>query len=63
MKITGRCESGCMAKTMITEGRVTVEGKVEREKDVRSVQDRSLPRKAGKCGSFEKGNTRMHGNE
>ena len=29
MKITGMCESGGMAKTMITEGRITVDGKVE----------------------------------
>jgi len=29
MKITGMGESGGMAKTMITEGRVTVDGKVE----------------------------------
>lgn len=29
MKITGMCESGGMAKTMIAEGRVMVDGKVE----------------------------------
>ena len=29
MKITGMCESGGMAKTMINEGRVTVDGKIE----------------------------------
>ena len=29
MKITGMCESGGMAKTMIIEGRITVDGKVE----------------------------------
>ena len=29
MKITGMCESGGMAKTMIAEGRVTVDGNVE----------------------------------
>jgi len=29
MKITGMCESGGMAKTMITEGRITIDGKVE----------------------------------
>ena len=29
MKLTGICESGGMAKIMINEGRVTVDGKVE----------------------------------
>jgi ribosome-associated protein len=29
LKVTRMCESGGLAKTMITEGRVTVDGKVE----------------------------------
>jgi ribosome-associated protein len=29
MKLTGMCESGGMAKTMIAEGRVMVDGKIE----------------------------------
>ena len=29
MKLTGMCESGGMAKTMITEGKVMVDGKIE----------------------------------
>ncbi len=29
MKITGMCESGGMAKTVINEGKVAVDGKVE----------------------------------
>lgn len=40
MKLTGMCESGGMAKTMIAEGRVMVDGKVElrRRRKIRSGQ-------------------------
>jgi len=32
MKLTGMCDSGGMAKTMVAEGRVTVDGNVERRR-------------------------------
>ncbi|MEK6742122.1 MAG: RNA-binding S4 domain-containing protein [Nitrospirota bacterium] len=44
LKITGMCESGGMAKTMIIDGRVTVDGNVElrRRRKIRTGQLVSL---------------------